>query len=166
MLQCDGPWLENAAKEVTFPDDDPYAFGLVLLIIHGQFHNLPGKIRVKIFVQLAILCDKYQMTNVVRKPFLENWMSPWTKFNGDDEGYYISCGYTDSPNPVKIDSQALLFVAWTFGFEAHFLKHLKQLILELENGEELKAELMPDGMEGKPLKTLPCPLRNLEMDRC
>jgi hypothetical protein len=166
MLRRGGPWLENDAEEVAFPDDDPESFELVLQIIHGQFHSLPDKISTEMLVQLAVLCDKYQMANVIRKPFVENWMQPWKKDDRNHE-YEILAGYWSlRPKRTNVDCQSLLFVAWTFGLESHFTCHLRHVIAKTRNGEVLKARFMPDGMEGKPLISVSHSLQKQGVNNC
>jgi hypothetical protein len=44
---------------VRFPDGDPEAFEIALLVAHSQFHKLPKELDLQSLAQLAIFADRY-----------------------------------------------------------------------------------------------------------
>jgi len=71
MLDPDGPFMEGGAAVLSLPDDSPGPMLLVLSIAHLQFAKLANvKMNRTAFIDLAILCDKYDMAALV-KPFLQ-----------------------------------------------------------------------------------------------
>jgi len=115
----DRHWAESEAQEIPFPDDDVAAMLLVLRIAHLQFHDLPPKkgLSFEDVLQLAILCDKYDLVKLVR-PFLDlnQWAEPFK--------YSKATGY-------RIYQPKWLFVAWTFGYENSFDELARRLALTI-----------------------------------
>ncbi|KAF2432100.1 hypothetical protein EJ08DRAFT_732842 [Tothia fuscella] len=72
MLKPDGPFLENGAKEVSFPEDDPDAFEVIIRITHGQFSTISDISDDHILMSLAFLVDKYELQNLV-SAFISRW---------------------------------------------------------------------------------------------
>jgi len=60
----EGEWI------VKLPEDDPEAFILLLHILHGQYHKVPGGLSEERLYEVTVLADKYDLTSSLR---------PWTK---------------------------------------------------------------------------------------
>jgi hypothetical protein len=60
-----GNWVEGDLSEISFPEDSPYAFEIVLRIAHLQFHKLPASLTQEQLVEIATLSDKYDLGRVV-----------------------------------------------------------------------------------------------------
>jgi hypothetical protein len=92
-------WAESEASEIALRDDDMDAMLLVLRIAHLRFHDLPKKLEFGPLLNLAVVCDKYDLVRMVR-PFLDlhGWAKPHDYHQG--KSWYPSW----------------LFVAWTFGY--------------------------------------------------
>lgn len=141
-------WAESEAAEISLPDDDADATLLVLQIAHLRFQDLPkkGTIPLHDLVNLAVICDKYDLTHLVR-PFLD--LNNWAR-----ERFLDLTGGVCHPD--------LLFVAWTFGYSESF-EHLARRVLDqttvTSSGTPLYLgqrfpEHMPPGLLGKPFLTI------------
>jgi hypothetical protein len=141
-------WTESSATEIPFPDDDVDAMLIVLRIAHLRFSDLPSEkpFKLRDLLQLAVLCDKYDVVKLVR-PFLD--LHHWTRGLIPNVETRINC------------HPSWLFIAWTFGYKDTFValaKHLvSTLALDSEQGvatfgkppEEFPNE-MPPGLLGTP----------------
>ncbi|KAF9698177.1 hypothetical protein EKO04_003371 [Ascochyta lentis] len=61
-----GVWAESKQTEIEFPDDNPQAFHVVLLIAHLQIGALPAQLGLVDMMNLAILTDKYNLVKLIR----------------------------------------------------------------------------------------------------
>ena len=82
-------------KRVDLLDDDPDALLILLRISHLQFSNVPLHVEYTILVHLAVLCDKYEMAQILL-PWIRPWQADWM------------------PHSLKRGYENLLFVAWVF----------------------------------------------------
>jgi hypothetical protein len=135
----------NAPME--FHDDDPDALKILLSIVHFRFDQVPAAPpSFEWLVQIAVLCDKYDVVHVVR-PILQGWLTPFTDF-------CFHYGY-----------ELWIYVAWVFGcpkiFEA-LAGHIRRNIFSCGGkwemyyhrweGSELLDDLLPlapPGIVGK-----------------
>jgi BTB/POZ domain len=135
-----GPYEEATAKEISFPEGKPEAFLIVLRIAHLQFEDLPSSLDFQELVNLAIICEEYDLVRIVR-PFLKRWIEPL------------------EPLAEKIGFEEWLFVAWTFSYPKVFEKITQKLVLNastnadgqcLNEAEDvLDDRFMPPGIIGK-----------------
>lgn len=100
--------IRGSAEEVEFPDDDADALLILLRIVHLGWRLVPESVSSETLVDLARLCDKYDMIRFVR-PWLAGWQS--------------------RPLAIMAANEDRLFVAWTFGDYASFVTNVKRLVL-------------------------------------
>ena len=84
------------------PQDDPEALRVILRIAHGphgQPEKIPKLVRQSLLLEIAILCDKYDMSTLL-KPFGSDWM--------------------DRLGPMTA-REDFLFLAYAFRFERMFV---------------------------------------------
>jgi hypothetical protein len=105
-----GPYKEGTAKEIPFPEGKPDALLIVLRIAHLRFKDLPLLLDFQELVNLAVVCDEYDLVPTVR-PFLTKWITPL------------------EPLADKIGFEEWLFVAWTFGYPKIFEQISRRLVL-------------------------------------
>jgi hypothetical protein len=67
-----GPFIESKTKEIRLPEDLPEALLAILKIAHMKFNTLPSSMSRKLLVDLAVLCDKYDLIALIR-PWLVSW---------------------------------------------------------------------------------------------
>jgi hypothetical protein len=134
-----GPYKEATAKEIPFPAAEPGALIIALRIAHLQFRDLPSSLDFQELVNLAALCDEYDMVPIVR-PFSTKWI------------------HTLEPLAEKIGFEEWLFVAWTFGCPEIFDRIACRLVLFastnaygqcLNEEEKVLEDFMPPGIIGK-----------------
>ena len=104
------------ADPVTFPEDDTYAFFIILLASHLKFHLLPSSIGFRQLFEVCVLGDKYDCIHVLR-PWLAGWTSPWTD-HVTHEGY-----------------EKWAFVSWAVGDEGNFKSITEQLLLKCKTND-------------------------------
>ena len=109
MFENKDRFLEGNTGKAHFHDDNPEALLIILRIAHLQYQDLPSELQFRGLVNLAVICDKYETTKIVR-PWLARWEKPWTFF-GTTSGH-----------------EELLFISWTFGNDEIFTKVLSHLI--------------------------------------
>ena len=90
----------EGSVQVSFPDDDPDAFLVLLNVIHGLTRAVDRHPDLELLTQLAILVDKYQCLQTV-EVFAEIWIDNLL----DDVG--LPEAYTDDVIPW-------LFISWVF----------------------------------------------------
>jgi len=141
-----GAGAESMKTEIPLPDDELEAMLIVLQIAHLKFQNIPQKgcLAFSDLVDLAVVCDKYDLVSVVRPFFnLHQWLDPY-RGETDQEG-----------------SEELLHIGWTFGDIKIFKETAKSILLnshldsdsgKLINGTGKVLEgNMPSDIIGKPL---------------
>jgi hypothetical protein len=60
-----GPYKEGTATEIPFPEGKPDAFLITLQIAHLRFADLPSLLDFQGLVNLAIVCDEYDMVPTI-----------------------------------------------------------------------------------------------------
>lgn len=71
-----GRFSESSKSEISFPDDSPDAFLIVLRIIHWQLHDLPSVLTRYQLLALAIVCDKYFLQDMANMAIhSKNWLA-------------------------------------------------------------------------------------------
>lgn len=142
MLDPNKGWKESTSKSISFPEDAPDAFLTIMRIAHLKIGDVQPLEDFSDFVNIAILCDKYD-TSALVSPFLSIWILKFKEKVGK-QGY-----------------EEWLFIAWTFGMMATFETVSHQLVLEVEGhrtgdffltpgGRILDSDVvMPPGVVGK-----------------
>jgi len=95
---------------ITLEDDEPKALAVLLRIVHHQYDWIPRTLDVSQLYQVAIVCDKYDMRDV-----LGLWLDQWIPLA-------TQCG-------GKIVGDQWLYIAYTFGREALFTQLSRDLII-------------------------------------
>lgn len=115
-----GNFRESAATSVPLPDDKPSAMLIVLQICHMKYNQLPkGRMNLSELVDLAELCDKYDLVSNVR-PWLSTWIEHQV-LDGLQVPKLSTAFLKESAFPET------LIVAWVFGYEVEFRKTSKAL---------------------------------------
>jgi len=96
--------------DITLEDDEPKALALLLRIVHHQYDWVPRTLDDDQLYQVAILCDKYDMQQVLGL-YLDQWIPMDTEAGG------------------KISGDRWLFISYVFGREDLFMQLSKELIL-------------------------------------
>ena len=101
MFDPQGSWAKQSLnQEYHLVDDDPDALLIVLRIAHLDFEKVPTRILdYDLLVQLAVVCDKYDLVRLVRP-----WRSTW-------QASVMSIGH----NSNYMNYEGCLFIAWAFG---------------------------------------------------
>ena len=114
MLDPQGRFRESFANgEVQFVEDDANALLMILRIAHLQFREVPEVLSFHGMVKMAVICDKYDTTGLVR-PWSQKWEASLKR-------------------GIKIEEpgrEEYLFVAWTFGDLSSYEKIAKRLVYE------------------------------------
>jgi hypothetical protein len=116
-------WAESEASEIDLSHDDADAMLLVLRIAHLQFHDLAKGLKYRALLDLAVVCDKYDLIHLVR-PFLDlyGWAKPYT--------YTLRQPIRHTARPIQYPGW--LFIAWTFGYIESFCALAKQMSCTVE----------------------------------
>lgn len=131
-------------REVAFPDDDPDALLVLLNIAHLNFDKLPETMDFERLLNIAVLCDKYDMVRIIR-PWMPKWAEP-SKSRALDPGH-----------------EEWAFIAWAFGDQVTFDAVVRTMVmnsLSNEFGELLSSvgkpygKNMPPGLLGKLVASL------------
>jgi len=96
-----GKFVEASKEVVELEDDDPDALLVVLRVAHFRYNEVHRKLSDSCLLQVAIICDKYDMVAICR-PFIPGWAEPYLR------------QYSDQAAEGK------LWVAWVFGYEQEF----------------------------------------------
>ena len=105
-----GPYKEATAEEISLPEAEPNALLITLRIAHLQFKELPSSLDFQELVNLAAVCDVYDMVPIVR-PFVKEWIR------------------ASEPLAEEIGYEEWLLVAWTFGYPEIFARIARRLVL-------------------------------------
>jgi hypothetical protein len=70
-----GAFMEGGQNQINIHDDPRQALNLMLQCIHGAFDAFPPGTTYTELIDLATLCDKYDVGNTVR-PFAEAYLGP------------------------------------------------------------------------------------------
>jgi len=104
--------------EISLPDDDPKALGVILRVIHLQYDWVPPSLDENQLYTIAIICDKYDM-----RQSLEVWLAKW-----------ISPLVDPPANPVSGDKW--LFIAYAFARKDLFSRLTKDLTLQCRSDKD------------------------------
>lgn len=85
---------------ISFPEDDPKSFAIILNLIHTRFEKVPTQLTLDRLYDVCTLAKKYGMTSVLR-PVAERW--------------YLSARTLEKASIFK-----MAFIAWEFGFRTDF----------------------------------------------
>jgi hypothetical protein len=143
MLRPNGPFLENGAKEVEFPEDDASAFEIILRLLHHRADTIPHKLTPETLFYLAVLVDKYNLHALVR-PYLPTWT------------YGLNTETMKQVQPFE----RIIFAAWIFGVQEVFEAALLEMLLNSRidknkkdliwhDGTLIDAGLLPDGVRSE-----------------
>jgi hypothetical protein len=119
-----GPYIESNLSKIPFPEDSPSAFLIILQILHYKFNSLPKEMTLQQIIELAQICDKYDLVSIVG-PWLPAWTSPYPKGMNLKEWL--------------IGNENWLYVAWVFGYEDDFKKltdDMTSLIVQRGDGSK------------------------------
>ena len=115
MFNPQGHFAESqpsaGSREVNFAEDDPDALLLVLRIAHLQFKQVPTSLLYNQLLNVAIICDKYDVVGLVR-PWYHMWEEPLKL------------------SACKPAHEEWLFIAWTFGDTPTYKSLARSLVLE------------------------------------
>lgn len=112
-----GPFKEATAQEISFPEAEPNALLITLRIAHLQFKELPSFLDFHQLLNLAVVCDVYDLVSIVR-PFLTGWIT------------------ASRPIADRIGYEEWLLVAWTFGYREEFERSTCRLVLCVGTNED------------------------------
>jgi hypothetical protein len=105
-----GPYRESTAEEISFPEAEPNALLIALRIAHLQFKDLPSSLDFQGLLDLAFICDVYDMVPIIR-PFSTDWISAL------------------EPLAEQVGHEEWLSIAWTFGLREIFERTARMLVL-------------------------------------
>ncbi|KAF4610395.1 hypothetical protein G7Y89_g15724 [Cudoniella acicularis] len=109
---------------LDFTEDNSDALLILLRIAHLDFKRIPFKVPFLTFLNIAILCDKYDCVELVQ-PWLEKWLA--------DEKY---------ASRIK-GQEEWLYIAWVFGRQEVFQSlavHLVRNIRVVSKGEGMRGD--------------------------
>lgn len=125
MLDPNGHFAESkeaasGKRVVALPDDPSAMFLVVLNIVHLKFQDLPETITFRNLVDLAVLCDKYDIIRIVR-PWIGEWQKPHRE------------------TTLKAGFEEWLFIAWVFG-ESDLYKQISTKLILSTTKEDFTSE--------------------------
>jgi len=103
----EGVELSKGGVEVPLPDDDPVAWKILLGIMHHDPKQVPREVDLKTMTNIAILVDKYQLSNLLHF-HAERWIEHLTR---SDPGL---------PTDLDVDLVPWLCISWVFGLYSEF----------------------------------------------
>lgn len=139
MLDPAKGWKESSSNTLDLDDDDPDALLVLLQIAHLKFKDIKRVTHVDELFQLAILCDKYDVTALIG-PFLKAWI----------DGMQTTC-------PTE-SLDKWLFIAWVFGMIKIYKAIAKSISLSVrplsrrlrsQNRQRNPLNFSPPGSAGK-----------------
>jgi hypothetical protein len=113
MLDKNKGWAESTMSEISFPEDDPTSFHIILAIFHAKFALLPKTVDLDDLLNLADRVDKYALVVNAIKPHLSTWIAQ-LRTAKDDAAYW----------PL---------IAWTFGLRDVFQEKAQELVLTVSS---------------------------------
>jgi len=125
-------FLESAATTVTFHDDDAWALRVLSCILDDRVRDLLGSVNVEGSQELAILCDKYDVTNSVISP-VNRWLKAQTR--------------TADPELEGRHWPALVTAACTFNLPVHLRALSKAMVLNVKVDDRKRQVLFDAPLE-------------------
>ena len=104
--------------EIPLADDDPKALAVILRVVHLQHKWVPVSLGEDRLYQVAILCDKYDMSQALGT-YLDKWFKPYLGEQGE----------------VLKSADKWLFMAYAFALPTLFTSCSKKVILDICTGE-------------------------------
>ena len=104
--------------EISLADDDPKALAVILRVVHLQHEWVPVSLSRDRLHQVAILCDKYDMSRALGN-CLDKWFKP----------------YLGKQGRVPEQADKWLFMAYAFALPTLFTLCSKQVIRDICIGE-------------------------------
>ncbi|RPB26214.1 hypothetical protein L211DRAFT_847372 [Terfezia boudieri ATCC MYA-4762] len=72
--------------EIKLGDDDPKALAILLRLVHFQLNLVPRTLSGDQLYQLVIICDKYDLRQILGWPCLDQWIPMGTQVGGEIAG--------------------------------------------------------------------------------
>lgn len=69
-----GKWSEGSKTTLSMPEDDPDAMTIVQQIAHHKHTQVPRTLEKNALLQVAILCDKYDLFDLLALHYIDHWM--------------------------------------------------------------------------------------------
>lgn len=113
MIKDNSELVNNLLQTLTLPHDDADALAVLLNIAHLRFDDVPFDLPLRTLTNVAILCDKYNVTHLAR-PYQNSWIKRHD-------------ANSDQPDPRR---PALLLISWVFGCHVTFERLTRSEILE------------------------------------
>lgn len=113
---------------IPLPDDNYYAMGILLNIIHGRTRRVPRQLDIEELVQVVVLIDKYELHEAVEL-FTDVWF--------------------ESLRPALLrqehqDLGSRIFICWVLDKSSEYNTLTRKAIWETSSGLENEAGLAPD----------------------
>ncbi|KAK3389269.1 hypothetical protein B0H63DRAFT_556466 [Podospora didyma] len=100
--------------EVSFPEDNPEAFIILLNIIHSRFALVPKSPSLSQLYDLLVLIDKYDAAHIVR-PWVDDWMNA-----------------ASAPIGPDLDIYKAAYVAYELGNEKRLSSLIQHVVLNIK----------------------------------
>lgn len=113
--------LVLGSRPMELRDDNAEAFLTVMRIAHYQLDQLPTSFSAKHLVNLALLCEKYELQRV---------LFPHVGKTLDIKGWFAHCIDT------KVEVEDRIAVAWVFGAQDEFMKAWTELLVHTASEPE------------------------------
>ena len=95
----------NKCLDLALPEDDVYAFSLIMKIVHLRNNSLPSTVSLSTLTSLAVLVDKYEFHESVTA-----WAGPW------------AAKVSKAPLHYRNEFAYWICVCWVFGLSDKFAK--------------------------------------------
>tara|TARA_R110002060_G_scaffold3113_3_gene4903 strand:+ start:1182 stop:1589 length:408 start_codon:yes stop_codon:yes gene_type:complete len=125
--------------EIDFSEDDGAALLIILRIVHLQLNEIPSKVDLLTFYNIAVLCEQYDCLQIISP-----WVKKWSRElkNADDTG-------------VEFPQARRLYIYWVTGNVPAFRKLSTSLVKSSEvttregvSSLSLSREILPEGLYG------------------
>jgi len=103
--------------EISLADDDPKALAVILRVVNLQHEWVPVSLGEDRLYQVAILCDKYDMSRALGI-YLDRWFKPYLGEQGE----------------VLKSADKWLFMAYAFALPTLFTSYSKKVTLDICTG--------------------------------
>ncbi|KAF2673573.1 hypothetical protein BT63DRAFT_160432 [Microthyrium microscopicum] len=120
-------YRESIQHSATFPEDDPDAFLLIMIIAHKLHDYVPQFMKSSQFYELTVLAHKYDCLKSIMP-----WMHMWNELRRN--------GLVKLPSTLGWGSA--LDLAWIYGDLELFMKMAKHLVRHIVHGEDSHSMLI------------------------